>query len=181
MGLWVWGQPGLQSEFQVCQGYTEKACIEKPTVFLEKPTVFLPSVNGSTSYFNIDRDDVRLTSLENYGTQINHKAHLQGYICSKDSRRCFSGPPHRFAGSYSDAAFLSLLPYWNRLLGDAPAWGSAPNPVKNSNKLTGSSSLARIISWLCHWCSVWGKQTSTLISLMAQLESEHRQTEPKME
>jgi hypothetical protein len=28
--LWVRGQPGLQSEFQDSQGYTEKPCLEKP-------------------------------------------------------------------------------------------------------------------------------------------------------
>jgi hypothetical protein len=28
--FWVWGQPGLQSEFQDSQGYTEKPCLEKP-------------------------------------------------------------------------------------------------------------------------------------------------------
>jgi hypothetical protein len=27
--FWVWGQPGLQSEFQDSQGYTEKPCLEK--------------------------------------------------------------------------------------------------------------------------------------------------------
>jgi hypothetical protein len=27
--FWVWGQPGLQSEFQESQGYTEKPCLEK--------------------------------------------------------------------------------------------------------------------------------------------------------
>jgi hypothetical protein len=27
--LWVWGQPGLQSEFQDSQGYTEKPCLKK--------------------------------------------------------------------------------------------------------------------------------------------------------
>jgi hypothetical protein len=27
---WVRGQPGLQSEFQDSQGYTEKPCLEKP-------------------------------------------------------------------------------------------------------------------------------------------------------
>ena len=26
--FWVWGQPGLQSEFQNSQGYTEKPCLE---------------------------------------------------------------------------------------------------------------------------------------------------------
>jgi hypothetical protein len=29
--FWLWGQPGLQSEFQDSQGYTEKPCLEKPT------------------------------------------------------------------------------------------------------------------------------------------------------
>jgi hypothetical protein len=29
--FWVWGQPGLQSEFQDSQGYTEKPCLEKQT------------------------------------------------------------------------------------------------------------------------------------------------------
>jgi hypothetical protein len=28
--FWVWGQPGLQNEFQDSQGYTEKPCLEKP-------------------------------------------------------------------------------------------------------------------------------------------------------
>jgi hypothetical protein len=28
--FWVWGQPGLQSEFQDSQGYTEKPCLKKP-------------------------------------------------------------------------------------------------------------------------------------------------------
>jgi hypothetical protein len=28
--FWVWGQPGLQSEFQDSQGYTEKPCFKKP-------------------------------------------------------------------------------------------------------------------------------------------------------
>jgi hypothetical protein len=29
--FWVQGQPGLQSEFQDIQGYTEKPCLEKQT------------------------------------------------------------------------------------------------------------------------------------------------------
>jgi hypothetical protein len=28
--FWVWSQPGLQSEFQDSQDYTEKLCLEKP-------------------------------------------------------------------------------------------------------------------------------------------------------
>jgi hypothetical protein len=27
--FWVWGQPGLQSEFQDSQSYIEKPCLEK--------------------------------------------------------------------------------------------------------------------------------------------------------
>jgi hypothetical protein len=27
--LWVWGQPGLQNEFQDSKGYAEKLCLEK--------------------------------------------------------------------------------------------------------------------------------------------------------
>jgi hypothetical protein len=27
--FWVWGQPGLQSEFQDSQDYTEKPCLKK--------------------------------------------------------------------------------------------------------------------------------------------------------
>jgi hypothetical protein len=27
--LWVWGQPGLQSEFQDSQGYTERLCLKQ--------------------------------------------------------------------------------------------------------------------------------------------------------
>jgi hypothetical protein len=27
--LWVWGQPGLQIEFQDSQSYTEKFCVKK--------------------------------------------------------------------------------------------------------------------------------------------------------
>jgi hypothetical protein len=34
--LWVWGQPGLQSEFQDSQGYTEKLGLEKPKKEKEK-------------------------------------------------------------------------------------------------------------------------------------------------
>jgi hypothetical protein len=32
--LWVRGQPGLQSEFQDSQGYTEKPCLEKPSTHI---------------------------------------------------------------------------------------------------------------------------------------------------
>jgi hypothetical protein len=28
--FWVWGQPGLQSEFQDSQSYTEEPCLQKP-------------------------------------------------------------------------------------------------------------------------------------------------------
>jgi hypothetical protein len=34
--FWVLGQPGLQSEFQDNQGYTEKPCLEKKKQKIEK-------------------------------------------------------------------------------------------------------------------------------------------------
>jgi hypothetical protein len=34
--FWVQGQPGLQSEFQDSQGYTEKPCLEKPKTKRER-------------------------------------------------------------------------------------------------------------------------------------------------
>jgi hypothetical protein len=37
--FWVRGQPGLQSEFQDSQGYTEKPCLKKQTNKQEKSTV----------------------------------------------------------------------------------------------------------------------------------------------
>jgi hypothetical protein len=36
--FWVRGQPGLQSEFQDNQGYTEKPCLEKTKQTNKKPT-----------------------------------------------------------------------------------------------------------------------------------------------
>jgi hypothetical protein len=43
--FWVWGQPGLQSEFQDSQGYTEKPFLKKPkkkknSPLLQKATIF---------------------------------------------------------------------------------------------------------------------------------------------
>ena len=34
--LWLWGQPGLQSEFQDSQGYTEKSCLKKQNIIKQK-------------------------------------------------------------------------------------------------------------------------------------------------
>jgi hypothetical protein len=36
--FWVGGQPGLQSEFQDSQGYTEKFCLEKTKTKTNKQT-----------------------------------------------------------------------------------------------------------------------------------------------
>jgi hypothetical protein len=36
--FWVRGQPGLQSEFQDSQGYTEKPCLKKPKKQTNKQT-----------------------------------------------------------------------------------------------------------------------------------------------
>ena len=35
--FWIWGQPGLQSEFQDSQGYTENPCFEKTNKQKNKP------------------------------------------------------------------------------------------------------------------------------------------------
>ena len=34
--FWVQGQPGLQSDFQDSQGYTEKPCLKKPKIKIKK-------------------------------------------------------------------------------------------------------------------------------------------------
>jgi hypothetical protein len=39
--FWVRGQPGLQSEFQDSQGYTEKPCLEKPKKKKKKKKIYL--------------------------------------------------------------------------------------------------------------------------------------------
>ena len=38
LDFWVWGQAGLQIEFQVSQGYTEKPCLKKPKPSQTKQT-----------------------------------------------------------------------------------------------------------------------------------------------
>jgi hypothetical protein len=40
--FWVWGQPGLQSEFQDSQGHTEKPCLEKKECLVVNIRHFLP-------------------------------------------------------------------------------------------------------------------------------------------
>jgi hypothetical protein len=37
LDFWVWSQPGLQTEFQDSQGYTEKPCLEPPHPTLPHP------------------------------------------------------------------------------------------------------------------------------------------------
>jgi hypothetical protein len=39
--LWVWGQPGLQSEFQDSQGYTEKLCLKKKKIDISRHVVHM--------------------------------------------------------------------------------------------------------------------------------------------
>jgi hypothetical protein len=41
VNFWVRGQPGLQSEFQDSQGYTEKPCLEKQKQQKQKLTEIL--------------------------------------------------------------------------------------------------------------------------------------------
>jgi hypothetical protein len=39
--LWIWAQPGLQSEFQANLDYTEKACLDKTKPNQTKPNLGL--------------------------------------------------------------------------------------------------------------------------------------------
>ena len=48
--FWVWGLPGLQSEFQDSQGYTEKPYLEKPKKNIKKQKT-------STSYYQATEFD----------------------------------------------------------------------------------------------------------------------------
>ena len=47
--LWVWGQPGLQSEYQDSHGYTEKPCHETNKQTNKKPTKPNKTKNGVTT------------------------------------------------------------------------------------------------------------------------------------
>jgi hypothetical protein len=44
--FWVRGQPGLQSEFQDSQGYTEKPCLEKPKKKKKKKKTIRKQLNA---------------------------------------------------------------------------------------------------------------------------------------
>jgi hypothetical protein len=48
--FWVRSQPGLQSEFQDSQGYTEKPCLEKPKTNKNERTQ--PSVQARPTFLN---------------------------------------------------------------------------------------------------------------------------------
>jgi hypothetical protein len=53
--FWVRGQPGLQSEFQDSQGYTEKPCLEKPKQTKEKKQIWFsppPKKNQNPQMIN---------------------------------------------------------------------------------------------------------------------------------
>jgi hypothetical protein len=52
--LWVWGQPGLQSEFQDIQGYTEKPCLRKKQNSLSIPTYMCTNIPLVLVYMFID-------------------------------------------------------------------------------------------------------------------------------
>jgi hypothetical protein len=47
--FWVLGQPGLQSEFQDSQGYTEKACLEKQKTKNKKQKTKKKALQGGHS------------------------------------------------------------------------------------------------------------------------------------
>ena len=56
--FWVQGQPGLQSEFQDSQDYTEKPCLEKPKgekmcvyVYVDATPQSCPGIHIQAMYF----------------------------------------------------------------------------------------------------------------------------------
>jgi hypothetical protein len=53
--FWVQGQPGLKSEFQDSQGYTEKPCLEKPNQTKPKKTSLsvIPGSGMLTSWWSL--------------------------------------------------------------------------------------------------------------------------------
>jgi hypothetical protein len=51
--FWVWGQPGLQSEFQDSQGYTEKPCLEKTKTKTKQKTVITSHLELSYLYSTV--------------------------------------------------------------------------------------------------------------------------------
>ena len=58
--FWVWGQPGLQSEFQDSQGYTEKPCLEKTKT--KQKRKFRDSLGFQTSLGYLARLDLERTN-----------------------------------------------------------------------------------------------------------------------
>jgi hypothetical protein len=55
--FWVWGQPGLHSEFQDSQGYTEKPCLKKQKTKQNRPKCCVLPVLISDAWL-IDWDQV---------------------------------------------------------------------------------------------------------------------------
>jgi hypothetical protein len=67
--FWVRGQPGLQSEFQDSQDYTEKPCLEKPKKQQQKNSLYIEKFKTTEGFFlnhhymfNVSRiNDINLT------------------------------------------------------------------------------------------------------------------------
>jgi hypothetical protein len=51
--FWVWGQPGLQSEFQDSQGYTEKPCLKKTN----KQTITTATTKNAPNNFTFNKSN----------------------------------------------------------------------------------------------------------------------------
>jgi hypothetical protein len=68
--FWVWGQPGLQSEFQDSQGYIEKPCLEKQKnknkqkEYLHRTIELLMSESKAKKWETLDRLSGYSGSLE---------------------------------------------------------------------------------------------------------------------
>jgi hypothetical protein len=88
--FWVWGQPGLQSEFQDSQGYTEKPCLEKKKKRKEKKrnllmciisSEFSLTTSGSKPiYTRFFLSNIRLWSWVQIPASI-YKSTSSSYLC----------------------------------------------------------------------------------------------------
>jgi hypothetical protein len=70
VGFWVWGQPGLHSEFQDNQVYTERPCLEKPTKKKKKKKTYHSMLFKQTLILGINESiKYRITSYVQYDSK----------------------------------------------------------------------------------------------------------------
>jgi hypothetical protein len=88
VNFWVRGQPGLQSEFQDSQGYTEKPCLEKQTnkQTNKKPGTCIFDPGVPTERWKVQTEDspevgrpaTQVYSVANYKESLLTEARSQG-------------------------------------------------------------------------------------------------------